>query len=143
MLGQCTRRRSSPSRYSRIVTSSVPAAANALGRLSPVPDHSPLTPLLGNGRACGVTVSRLVTGKDLVSSTSPNGSLTRTAIGPLIAAADVRPDRVGDLTAPAWTHLVHDEPRPCPQDVGHLVLQQQHAGRHPSRVLQPQRHRDR
>ena len=38
---QWIRRRSSPRRYSRTVMSSVPAAAKARGRLSPVPDQSP------------------------------------------------------------------------------------------------------
>ena len=53
---QCTRRRSSPWRYSRTVTSSADPVANARGRLSPEPVQPPPSGIVGSGTVRGVTV---------------------------------------------------------------------------------------
>ena len=82
VLRQCTRRRSSPSRYSRTVTSSADPVAKARGRRSPVPDHSLVMPTCGNVCTAGVTTSRVVAVNVRTSSIIPNGSLTRTESGP-------------------------------------------------------------
>ena len=52
---QCTRRRSSPWRYSRVATSSSPAEATDRVRLSPLPAHSPPSGVDGSGTTTGVT----------------------------------------------------------------------------------------
>ena len=82
-LRQCTRRRSSPRRYSRTVTSSALPVAKARGRLSPEPVQAPPSGIWGSGTVRGVTVSETVVWKARPSSTSPKGSLTRTLIGPI------------------------------------------------------------
>ncbi len=82
-LRQWTRRRSSPRRYSRTVTSSALPVANARGRLSPDPVQAPPRGIWGSGTVRGVTVSGTVVWKARPSSTRPNGSLTRTDIGPM------------------------------------------------------------
>ena len=80
---QCTRRRSSPRRYSRTVTSSADPLAKARGRLSPEPVHAPEIGMLGRTTVRGVTMSGTVVRKERPSSTRPNGSLTRTVMGPI------------------------------------------------------------
>ena len=80
---QCTRRRSSPWRYSRTVTSSADPVANARGRLSPEPVQPPPSGIVGSGTVRGVTVSGTVVRNARPSSTRPKGSLTRTDIGPI------------------------------------------------------------
>jgi len=82
-LRQCTRRRSSPRRYSRTVTSSALPVAKARGRLSPEPVHAPPSGMWGSGTVRGVTVSGTVVWNARPSSISPKGSLTRTDIGPI------------------------------------------------------------
>ena len=82
-LRQCTRRRSSPRRYSRTVTSSALPIAKARGRLSPDPVQAPPSGIEDSGTVRGVTVSGTVVWKALASSMSPNGSTTRTVIGPM------------------------------------------------------------
>ena len=57
VLRQCTRRRSSPRRYSRTVTSSALPIANARGRLSPEPVQPPPSGIAGSGTIRGVTGS--------------------------------------------------------------------------------------
>ena len=81
-LRQCTRRRSSPRRYSRTVTSSALPVANERGRLSPEPVHAPPSRMPGRGTVRGVTVSDAVVWKARPSSMRPKGSVTRTVIGP-------------------------------------------------------------
>ena len=83
LLRQCTRRRSSPRRYSRTVTSSALPLANARGRLSPEPVQAPDSGIGGSGEIRGVTTRDVVEWKARVSSTRPNGSLSRTVIGPM------------------------------------------------------------
>ena len=82
-LRQWTRRRSSPRRYSRTVTSSALPVANARGRLSPDPVQAPPSGMWGRGVVRGVTVSGIVVRNERPSSINPNGSLTRTVIGPI------------------------------------------------------------
>ena len=82
LLRQCTRRRSSPRRYSRTVTSSALPLANARGRLSPEPVHTPDRGTTGSGTTRGVTTSDDRVWKVRSSSTRPNGSDSRTFIGP-------------------------------------------------------------
>ncbi len=82
-LRQCTRRRSSPRRYSRTVTSSALPAAKDRGRLSPDPVQAPPIGIVGRGTVRGVTVSCAAVWNARPSSTIPNGSLTRTLIGPM------------------------------------------------------------
>ena len=82
-LRQWTRRRSSPWRYSRTVTSSALPAAKARGRLSPVPVQAPPSGTWGSGTVRGTTVIGTVVRKERPSSTMPKGSLTRTDIGPI------------------------------------------------------------
>ena len=82
---QCTRRRSSPWRYSRVATSSSPdgrrprGAGCRRGRPSRRASGSP-------GSACtgGVTISWSRAVNERVSSPSPNGSVSRTASGPTV-----------------------------------------------------------
>ena len=57
--------------------------ANARGRLSPDPLQPPTSGMLGSGTVRGVTTSGTVVGNTRRSSTRPNGSLTRTDIGPI------------------------------------------------------------
>ena len=129
-LRQCTRRRSSPRRYSRTVTSSALPVANARGRLSPEPVQAPPSGIGGSGTVRGVTVSGTVVWKERPSSTRPNGSLTRTRHRPdLEAAAHVGAHLVGHVPAPALADAVEHEPRAGAEHVGHVVLQQQHAAR--------------
>ena len=52
-LRQCTRRRSSPRRYSRTVTSSALPVAKARGRLSPEPVQAPPIGMLGSATCAG------------------------------------------------------------------------------------------
>ena len=82
-LRQWTRRRSSPRRYSRTVTSSALPIANARGRLSPEPVQAPPSGMWVRGTVRGVTVSGTVVRNARPSSTRPNGSLTRTVTGPI------------------------------------------------------------
>ena len=82
-LRQCTRRRSSPRRYSRTVTSSAEPMAKARGRLSPEPVQPPPSGTVGRGTVRGVTISGTVVRNARPSSTRPNGSETRTVIGPM------------------------------------------------------------
>ena len=82
LLRQCTRRRSSPRRYSRTVTSSALPLANARGRLSPDPVQAPDSGTGGSGTTRGVTTSVDRLWKVRSRSTRPNGSLSRTFIGP-------------------------------------------------------------
>src|SRR3954468_5014403 len=56
-LRQWTRRRSSPRRYSRTVTSSALPVAKARGRLSPEPVQAPPSGIWGSGTVRGVTGS--------------------------------------------------------------------------------------
>ena len=83
-LRQCTRRRSSPRRYSRTVTSSALPLAKARGRLSPDPVHTPDSGTGGSGTTRGVTTSEDVVRKVRSSSTMPKGSESRTRIGPIV-----------------------------------------------------------
>ena len=82
-LRQWTRRRSSPRRYSRTVTSSAEPDANERGRLSPEPVQAPPSGIEGSATVRGVTVSGTEVRKERPSSTIPKGSLTRTLIGPI------------------------------------------------------------
>jgi hypothetical protein len=84
LLRQCTRRRSSPRWYSRTVTSSALPLAKARGRLSPDPVHAPDSGTGGSGTTRGVTTSEEVVWNVRSSSTIPNGSLSRTFIGPIV-----------------------------------------------------------
>src|SRR6185436_2007628 len=59
-LRQCTRRRSSPRRYSRTVTSSALPIAKARGRLSPEPVQAPPNGIWESRTVRGVTVSGTV-----------------------------------------------------------------------------------
>ncbi|MBD2900730.1 hypothetical protein amrb99_97390 [Actinomadura sp. RB99] len=79
---QCTRRRSSPCRYSRGATSSSPAADTERARLSPPPPHAPLSRVAGSGTIAGVTVRVSAMLNERTSSTIPNGSASRTVSGP-------------------------------------------------------------
>ncbi len=65
------------------MTSSALPVANARGLLSPEPVHAPPSGMLGSGIVRGVTVRRDVAWNVRPSSTSPNGSVTRTDIGPI------------------------------------------------------------
>ena len=79
---QCTLRRSSPCRYSRVAASSSPRTATARATLSPPACHAPDRLTDGSGCTTGTTVSRSVAVKLRVSSTSPNGSVSRSRSGP-------------------------------------------------------------
>ena len=79
---QCTRRRSSPIRYSRVAASSSPCTATERARLSPLPAYSPGSRTDGSGVTCGITVRWSVLGNDRVSSHRPNGSVSRITSGP-------------------------------------------------------------
>ena len=105
-LRQWTRRRSSPRRYSRTVTSSALPIANARGRLSPEPVQAPPSGIGGSGTVRGVTVSVAVLRNERPSSTRPNGSLTRTLIGPI----SKRP-RTSERT---WYDACRRQPWPMP-----------------------------
>ena len=65
------------------MTSSALPVANARGRLSPEPVQAPPSGIWGSGTVRGVTVSGTVVRNARPSSTRPNGSLTRTVIGPI------------------------------------------------------------
>jgi hypothetical protein len=80
---QCTRRRSSPRRYSRVAASSSPCTATDRARLSPVPAYSPASRTVGSGTTFGMTVSRSTLGNERVSSHRPNGSVSRMTSGPI------------------------------------------------------------
>ena len=79
---QCTRRRSSPWRYSRVPMSSSPAAATEVAWPSPRPLQACPTGAFGSAWTCGVTVSACCAENERDSSTSPNGSASRSASGP-------------------------------------------------------------
>ena len=64
--------------------SSVPAAANARGRLSPVPDQSPDSWTGGSCVTTGVTTRDARAVNARLSSMKPNGSLSRTVSGPML-----------------------------------------------------------
>jgi hypothetical protein len=65
------------------VTSSALPIANARGRLSPEPVQAPPSGMPGNATVRGVTVSGAVVWNARPSSIRPNGSVTRTDIGPI------------------------------------------------------------
>ena len=81
---QCTLRRSSPWRYSRVAASSVPLVATEREAASPPPAQSPPNRTGGSALTAGVTTSSSVVAKDRVSSHSPNGSVSRTDSGPTV-----------------------------------------------------------
>ena len=81
---QWTRRRSSPRRYSRTVTSSALPPAKSRGRLSPEPVQLPFSPITGRATTLGVTVTVAVERKARSSSTRPKGSAARTVTGPRV-----------------------------------------------------------
>ncbi len=138
---QCTRRRSSPRRYSRVAASSSPCTATERARLSPVPAHSPASRTAGSATTCGMTVSRSTLGKERVSSQSPNGSVSRiTQRADRVPAAHVGADRVRDRAGLVRAEPLEHHPGPAAQRVRQPVLQQQRAGGQPGQVLQPQQH---
>ena len=81
---QCTLRRSSPERYSRVATSSVPLLLTDRDAASPPPAQSPPSRTAGSALTTGVTTRSSVLAKDRVSSHSPNGSVSRTDSGPTV-----------------------------------------------------------
>ena len=98
---------------------------------------------VGSGSTCGVhdqTVAVAVNAR--LSSHSPNGSVSRTASGPIaIAAAHVGADRVAHRSLRPVPAPVEDEPGPGAERVRQPVLDQQHAGREAGQVLQARRTR--
>ena len=80
---QCTRRRSSPWRYSRVAASSSPCTATERARESPLPVYSPVNRTAGSGTTVGVTIRWSTDGKARASSHSPNGSVSRITSGPI------------------------------------------------------------
>jgi len=80
---QCTRRRSSPRRYSRTVRSWSPTAVTERAALSPVLACSPGTGRYGSAITRGTTRSQSTSANRDVCSTSPNGSVTRIVSGPI------------------------------------------------------------
>jgi len=80
---QCTFRRSSPLRYSRVAASSSPRIATDRLTLSPPDSHAPPSLIGGSGCTAGTTVRMSTAVNDRVSSTSPNGSASRSLSGPI------------------------------------------------------------
>ena len=117
------------------MTSSALPVANERGRLSPDPVHAPPRGMGGSGTVRGVTVSGTVVRKVRPSSIRPNGSVTRTVIGPISKlASHVGADLVGHVSSPAVGDALEHEAGTGAQHVGHLVLEQQHAARGPPLV---------
>ncbi len=81
---QCTRRSSSPVRYSRGITSSSPAEETARARASPRPDQSPPSGIAGRATVLGTTVSESVVVNWRVARHRPNGSTSCTDTGPIV-----------------------------------------------------------
>ncbi len=79
---QCTLRRSSPWRYSRVAASSSPALAIDRAEASPPPVHSPPSRTGGSDHTRGVTTRPSTVAKLRGSSHSPNGSVSQTVSGP-------------------------------------------------------------
>ena len=139
---QCTRRRSSPWRYSRTPASSSPALASERARLSPLPVHSPESATDGScmhrrrddeGVAGAERTLQLAHAERVGEPDRQRAQA--------VAAADVGPHGVGHLAAAARLDPVEDEPRPRAEDVGHLVLDEQQPGRQPGDVVESQRDR--
>jgi hypothetical protein len=80
---QCTRRRSSPCRYSRVARSCSPLAAATPWVASPVPDHCPPPGAPTSGQVRGTTTSGSVAVNARCASHMPNGSDTASASGPM------------------------------------------------------------
>ena len=79
---QWTFRRSSPWRYSRVLTSSSPWTAMVRRAPSPPPPCPPAGPPAPSGRTRGTTSSGEVSAPTALRSTSPNGSTSRSRRGP-------------------------------------------------------------
>ena len=119
--------------------SSSPALASDRARLSPLPVHSPDSATDGQllhrrGHDEGVAgAERALQLAHAERVGQPDRQRTEA-----VAAAHVRPHGVGHLAAAARLDPVEHEPRPGPEHVGDLVLDQQQPGRQPGDVLQPQ-----
>ena len=81
---QCTRRSSSPVRYSRGMTSSSPAEATARDRASPQPRPVAADRDRGQRDDDGTTVSVSVVANCRVARQKPNGSTSCTLTGPIV-----------------------------------------------------------
>jgi hypothetical protein len=79
---QCTRRRSSPCRYSRVETSSSPLAAALRDCDSPEADQRPPAPAVDSGQVRGTTTSASTEVNDRVISHIPKASVSRSRSGP-------------------------------------------------------------
>ena len=129
-LRQCTRRRSSPRRYSRTVTSSALPVANARGRLSPEPgpraaerDGGQRHRARGDGERHG-GAERAAELDQAERVADPHRHRAD-----LEAAAHVGAHLVGHVPAPAVADALEHEARAGAEHVGDLVLEQQHAAR--------------
>ena len=127
-LRQCTRRRSSPRRYSRTVTSSALPVAKARGRLSPEPVQAPPSGMRGQRHGAGGHgerdrgAERAAELDQAEGVADPHGHRAD-----LEAPADVGAHLVGHVPAPALADPVQHEARPGAEHVGDVVLEQQHA----------------
>ena len=143
-LRQWTRRRSSPRRYSRTVTSSALPIAKARGRLSPDPVHAPPSGIGGKRHGAW----RDGEGRGAVEGTAELDQTERVADphghrADLEAAADVGAHLVDRVPAPAVPDPVEHEARPGAEHVGDVVLEHQHAARRTALVGQREVHRRR
>ena len=128
-LRQWTRRRSSPRRYSRTVTSSALPVAKARGRLSPDPVHAPPSGMLGRvhrARGDGEPGGG-VEGAAELDEAERVGHPHRHRTD-LELSAQLRAHLVRRVPAPAVAESLEHEARSGAQDVGESLLEQQHAG---------------
>ena len=129
-LRQWTRRRSSPRRYSRTVTSSALPIAKARGRLSPDPVHAPPSGIGGSGHDARGDGEGRGAAEGAAELHQPERIADPHAHRPdLEAAADVGAHLVDRVPAPAVPDPVEHEARPGAEHVGDVVLQHQHAAR--------------
>ena len=127
-LRQCTRRSSSPRRYSRTVTSSAEPVAKARGRLSPGPGPGAAQRDLGERHGAGGDGQRDRGVEGAAELDEAERVADPHAHRPdLELAADVGADLVGRVAAPALADAVEHEPRPGAEHVRDVVLEQQRA----------------
>ena len=129
-LRQWTRRRSSPRRYSRTVTSSALPIANARGRLSPDPVQAPPSGMWVSGHGARRDGQRHRGAERAAELDQAERVLDpHRDRADLEAAAHVGADLVGHVAVPAVADALEHEPRPGAEHVGEVVLEQEHAAR--------------
>ena len=138
---QCTRRRSSPRRYSRVAASSSPCTATERARLSPLPAYSPASRTVGSGDDLRDH------GQPVDAGEGPGQLAQPERVGEpdhqrtdRVAAAHVGAHRVRHRAGLVRAEPLQHDPGPAAQRVRQPVLQQQGAGGQPGHVLQAQHH---